>query len=104
MYSERLRIPRHSFVALIDLTDNQSHRHVAALTKDVSLSGCCVVTVDPFPIDTKVRLRIWHAGVNFYAGGKVAYSQPKTGMGIAFTAIEASSIQILDAWLAHLRN
>jgi ABC-type Na+ transport system ATPase subunit NatA len=104
MYSERLRALRHSFVALIDLSDIQSEKHLAALTKDLNLLGCFVETATPFPEGTKVRLRIWHAGVNFYAGGKVAYSQPNSGMGIAFTTVEVSRSQILGTWLASLRN
>jgi hypothetical protein len=34
----------------------------------------------------------------------VAYSRPSAGMGIAFIAIEPSSISLLDAWLASLRK
>jgi hypothetical protein len=104
MYSERHRTSRHSFVATIDLTNVQSDRHLAALTRDLSLSGCSVKTETPFPKGATVRLRIWHAGMNFHAEGKVAYSRSHLGMGIAFTAIEASGMPILDAWLAHLRN
>jgi hypothetical protein len=104
MYSERLRMPRHSFVALIDLINIQSDRRLAALTRDLSLSGCSVKTETPFPKDATVRLRIWHTGMNFHAEGKVAYSRTGLGMGIVFTAIEASGMPILDSWLAHLRN
>jgi hypothetical protein len=103
-HSERIRAPRHSFVVLVDLTDIQSERQLAALTNDISLTGCSVKTGTPFPKGATVKLRIWHAGMNFYAEGKVAYSHPKTGMGIAFTAIEASGMPILDTRLAHLRN
>jgi ABC-type Na+ transport system ATPase subunit NatA len=64
MYSERFRAPRHLFVALIDLSDIQSEKHLAALTKDLNLLGCFVETASPFPEGAKVRLRIWHAGAN----------------------------------------
>ena len=104
MNFERHRATHHRFVAVIDLTDIQSEKHLAALTNDLSLFGCSVETVNPFSTGTKVRLRIWHTGVNFYAGGKVAYSQPKTGMGITFTAVEPRNLPILDTWLAHSRN
>jgi hypothetical protein len=66
--------------------------------------GCFVETAAPFPIGAKVRLRISHAGVNFIAQGTVARSQTDGGMGIAFTSIEPSSLSILDAWLADLRE
>jgi PilZ domain len=104
MNFERHRATHHRFVAIIDLTDIQSEKHLAALTNDLSPFGCSVETVNPFPEGIEVRLRIWHAGVNFYAEGKVAHSQPNSGMGITFTAIEPGSLPILDTWLAHLRN
>jgi ABC-type Na+ transport system ATPase subunit NatA len=91
-------------VALIDLTDMQSEKRLAALTKDLSLFGCSVKTVAPFPEGSNVRLRVTHAGVNLVALGKVAYSRPGSGMGIAFIKIEPSSLSVLDAWLAGLRK
>jgi hypothetical protein len=57
-----------------------------------------------FPKDTKVRLQISHAGVNFIAIGKVAYSRPDSGMGIAFITIELESQEVLGLWLADLRK
>ncbi len=100
----RHRAPRYLFVALIDLTDIQSEKRLAALTSDLSLLGCYVKTLTPFPEGTKVRLRIWHSAVNFVALGKVAYSRPNSGMGIAFITIEPSSLTVLDVWLADLRK
>jgi hypothetical protein len=91
-------------VAGIDLTDLQSEKHLVAHTKDLTLFGCFVETASPFAESTKVRLKISHAGVTFMAIGKVAYSRPSSGMGIAFVTIEPSSLPILDAWLADLRK
>ncbi len=91
-------------MAGIDLTDLESERHLAAHIKDLNLLGCYVETVTPFPEGTKVRLHISHAGKNFSAIGKVAYSRPNSGMGIAFITIEPSSLTVLDVWLADLRK
>jgi hypothetical protein len=104
MNSERHRAPRRSFVAGIDLTDLESEKHLAAHIKDLNLLGCFVETVAPFPEGTKVRLRISHAGTHFMAIGKVAYSRPNSGMGIAFITIEPSSLEVLDLWFANLRK
>lgn len=104
IHSERHRAPRPSFVAGIDLTDLESEKHLAAHIKNLNLLGCFVETVTPFPEGTKVRLRISHAGANLIAIGKVAYSRPGSGMGIAFISIEPSSLPILDQWLANLRK
>ena len=91
-------------MAGIDLTDLESEKHLAAHIKDLNLLGCYVETVTPFPEGTKIRLNISHAGMNFIAIGKVAYSRPTSGMGIAFTPVEQSSLPVLDDWLAGLRK
>jgi len=91
-------------VAGIDLTDLESEKHLAAHIKDLNLLGCYVETVTPFTEGTKVRMHISHAGKNFSAIGRVAYSRPNTGMGIAFTTIEPSSLHVLDVWLEGLRK
>lgn len=104
MDSDRHRAPRVLFAALIDLTDMQSGRHLAALTKNLSLSGCSVKTMTPFPEGAKVRLRIWHSGLNFISMGRVVYSRPSSRMGIVFTAMLPGSQPVLEGWLANLRR
>ena len=91
-------------MASIEVTDVQTENHFVARTRDLSVFGCSVETATPFPENTKVSLRISRGGVNFVAQGKVAYSRPNLGMGIAFTSIEPGSISVLDAWLADLRK
>ena len=91
-------------MAGIDLIDLQSEKHVAAHTKNLNLLGRFVETMIPFPEGTKVRVTITHAGMNCIAIGRVAYSRPISGMGIAFITIEPRSQAILDLWLANLRK
>jgi hypothetical protein len=92
------------FVASIELTEVLSEKHIEAHTRNLNLIGCFVETVTPFPEGTKVRLRISHGGMNLVALGRVAYSRPNSGMGIAFTTIETKSQEVLDMWLAYLRK
>ena len=96
--------PRHTFLAAIQLTDLQSEKQVAAHTKDITLFGCFVETKSPFPQGTKVRVRITRAGGQVAALGRVAHSRRDSGMGIAFSSIEPSSLPVLDGWLAELRG
>jgi hypothetical protein len=104
MHSERHRAPRHQFMARIELTDMQSEKHVSGHTKDLSLFGCFAETVDSFPEGTKVRLTISRGETHLVAQGRVTYSRPSSGMGIAFTTVEPSSLPVLDGWLAGLRK
>jgi PilZ domain len=91
-------------VAGIHLTDLDSEKHLAAHIENLNLLGCFVETVTAFPKGTKVAVKISHDGANFTAIGKVAYSLPKSGMGITFITIEPKSQELLDQWLANLRK
>ena len=82
----------------------QSEKHISGHTKDLSLFGCFVETVTPFPDGTKVRLRMSRGETHIVAQGRVTYSRPNSGMGIAFVLIEPSSLPVLDGWLANLRK
>jgi hypothetical protein len=104
MYLERKRAPRHQFMARIELTDMQSEEHISGHTKDLSLFGCFVETVTPFPEGRQVRLKISRGETHLVAQGKVTYSRPNSGMGIAFITVEPSSLPVLDVWLANLRK
>jgi hypothetical protein len=91
-------------MARIELTNVQSEKHISGHTKDLSLFGCFAVTVESFPQGTKVRLRISRGDTHFDALGKVTYARPGSGIGIAFTMVEQSSLPVLDAWLVGLRK
>ncbi len=82
----------------------RSERLLTARTTNLSLFGCYVYTTGPFPVATKVSLRILHSGASFAAFGKVVSSKPDSGMGIAFTQIESSGQAILEKWMASLRT
>ncbi len=82
----------------------RSESLLSARTANLSLFGCYVYTSGAFPEGTKVSLRILHGGASFAAFGKVVYSKPNSGMGIAFTEIEPPSQAILEKWLASLRT
>ena len=82
----------------------RSERLLTARTINLSLFGCYVYTSSPFPEGTRVSLRITHGGTSLAAFGKVVYSKPNSGMGIAFAGIEPPSQAILENWLASLRT
>lgn len=75
-----------------------------ARSTNLSLFGCYVSTTRPFSEGTKVSLKITHISTSLTALGKVIYSTPNSGMGIAFTTIEPSSQATLEKWIASLRT
>lgn len=104
MQPEHHRAHRYPFVASVELTDVESETQLRARTSNLSLFGCRVDTISPFPAETKVRLRITHGSTSFVALGKVAHAQPNVGMGIIFTAIESNDQAVLEDWLGVVRG
>jgi len=82
----------------------QSERCISGNTKDLSPLGCFAVAVDWFPEGTKVRLRISRGETQIVAQGEVTYLMHGSGMGIAFTTVEPSSLPTLNVWLAGFRK
>jgi len=82
----------------------RSERLLTARTSDLSLFGCHVHTTSPFPEGTKVSLRISHGGASLATLGKVVYSKPNSGMGVAFGELEPRSQEILERWISSLRT
>lgn len=104
IHTKQPRAKRYSFVATVELTQVDSNGQMREKTSDLSLFGCHVTTPMPWPIGTKVSLRISHKGSAFAATGSVAHVQPGAGMGILFTRIGPTEQTVLDSWLADLRD
>jgi hypothetical protein len=95
-------VPRFRFIVDIELTDLQSGMQIKARTKDLSLFGCSIDTLKPFPEGTSVGIGLFHGGRYMLANAKVVYASPKSGMGFAFLGIEAEYERILDGWIVQL--
>lgn len=96
---EQRREPRKVFFAAIELIETESSVQIEARTGDLSLHGCYVDTMNPFPVGSKVRVRITHDEATFEALGRVAHSQSNVGMGIFFTEIQPAHLKLLTQWI-----
>ena len=103
MKAEQHRAARHAFVARAEVVDLDSEKQLVARTGNLSTFGCFIETGAPFPRGTRIRMRITHRGTTFVAVGQVADSRA-TGMGVRFGSMEPAHQQILENWLAQLRN
>jgi len=100
---EQHRATRHVLVARVEVVDLGSERQLIARTGNLSAFGCFIETPAPFARGTRIRLRITHRGSTFAAVGSVMDVRPK-GMGVRFGTLEPAQQQILESWLAQLRN
>jgi D-serine deaminase-like pyridoxal phosphate-dependent protein len=85
MHSEIHRATRFPFAANVEVTDVRSERIVTGRTSDLSVFGCHVRTTNPFPVGTKITLRITHDGATF-------------------AKVEPTHQAILEKWIANLRK
>jgi len=97
--SERRGAPRHPFMASAEETDLASGTRLSARVSELSLKGCYLDTLNPFPKGTKIRLVIFHGGATFTVHATVIYPQPNMGMGVVFSAVEPEQLEVLTKWL-----
>jgi len=99
MRLERRGATRYNFGAIAEVIDLDDPDELVSLTRDLSSSGCFVVTTTPFPQGTRVRVRIMRSGGDFSALGHVTSNVTHSGMGIVFTHIDPADQTLLERWL-----
>src|SRR2546429_5630193 len=65
--SERREAPLHPFIASAEETDLASGARLSARVSELSLKGCYLDTLNPFPKGTRIRLVIFYGGQIFTA-------------------------------------
>jgi PilZ domain-containing protein len=99
MNPERRRFPRFSFIAHAKVIDIASDTTVNARISELSKNGCYMDMINPLPFDTVVQVEITHADQVFRTRGKVIYSQPHMGMGVAFTGVTPENDVLMESWV-----
>jgi len=96
---EQRDAPRHAFVAPAVVVDAQTGARISARTSDLSLRGCYVDTLNPFPIGTTLQLRIHKNNEIFDARASTASSHTGSGMGLLFGEMTPEQRSMLAGWL-----
>jgi hypothetical protein len=99
MEQERRRTPRVPFAASAELLEVNTGIRLNAVVSELSLLGCYVHTVNPFPKDTKVYIKVFTDDYFFEAPATVAYTQGQLGMGLAFHDIKPHFLAVLQNWV-----
>ena len=99
---ERRSRPRCPFTAAATVVEPRSGARLNAHTTDLSLGGCYVDTMSPFPAGTEMQVRLTKDGKSFNAKAKVAYSQIGVGMGVLFATAEPEQLLTLEKWFSEL--
>jgi hypothetical protein len=94
--------PRYSFTATVAAMEPVSGTLVHARTTDLSLGGCYVDTMSPFPQGTSLHLQLMNEERVFKSEATVLVSDVGMGMGLVFTATEPDQRRELESWMAGL--
>ena len=100
--SERREVPRYPFVASAEQIDVNTGTQLSARVSELSLKGCYLDTLNPFPQGTRIRLVIFHCDATFTALAAVIYSLRNLGMGVLFKSVEPEQLEVLLQWLKEL--
>jgi hypothetical protein len=98
--------PRFLFVADAE-TSLRDGTSIPTQLDELSARGCYLGTLQPIPIGTEFRLRIWKGIRACELEGKVIYDHPGNtlgicGMGVLFGNMATGQRSVIDAWLQEL--
>ena len=101
MKREQRRTPRYTFIASAELIEQKTDVRIATRVSELSLHGCYLDMMNPFPMHTVVRVKIWtEENVLIETKACVIYSQPNRGAGLAFVDLDPRYAPLLEKWLA----
>jgi hypothetical protein len=98
-YREKRRSPRYSFIASAELIEEKADVRIASRVSELSLHGCYLDMMNPFPTGTMVLVKIGAGDAFFEAKSKIIYSQPNMGAGVGFLTLGPGSQEVLERWL-----
>jgi hypothetical protein len=101
--ADRRMHARYGFTADARVIDDGSGLRIEARITDLSQRGCYVETADSFPLGTAIKVEITKGSDSFVAPGRVVSSSAK-GMGLVFADSPKEQLEILERWLAPLRE
>jgi len=101
--STDLRAWLEAFSPELTATDTQDFVDACKLT-DLSLGGCYVQTVSPFPERSSVDLCLKVEGLEIHAGGTVRVMHPNFGMGIEFPSRTEEQRKVVGDFIEFLTS
>jgi hypothetical protein len=104
MRTERRKATRHPFVARAEIIDEKENARTSSKISDLSLSGCYVEMMNPFPEGTAVVIEIYTEDEMLEAHGTVARIEPKQGMGLAFDELPPYFANVLNKWIKETKS
>ena len=96
---QRRRNPRYSFIATAELFEPATQMRIATRVSELSLHGCYLDMLNPFPEDTIAQVKI-SVGTNvFESKVRVVYAHSNLGVGLVFLEPDVKNVEVLKSWI-----
>jgi hypothetical protein len=96
---ERRRHPRYKVPVALELKEFTGSSQLQARCMDISLGGCYVETLLPFPLETVLNAGLWVEGERIGVTAVVRTSDGNVGMGIEFVNLTSHQQSRLEQFL-----
>lgn len=94
--ANRRKTSRHRLNCPVRIRERGVEAALTAILSDISLDGCYVETLQPFPMDVRLELTMALENLEIRVHGTVCSVHPRTGMGVSFTEIDAENRRRLE--------
>ena len=101
MDPERRAVPRFTYIAHAELADEGRTTRLNVRISDISTKGCYVDMIHPLPEGTEITLNIADSSGAIQAKGRIVYSVPQLGAGVAFLDPSPELAAQIERSLAH---
>src|SRR5258705_8566130 len=88
------------YTTLFRSIEQKTKVRIATRVSELSLHGCYLDMMNPFPQDTQVLVKIFAGEEFFHAKAKIIYVQPNLGCGLSFLEVEPQPLAVIGRWLA----
>jgi len=99
MTEQRRRGPRYRFIASAELLEARTDTRIATRVSELSMTGCYLDMLNPFPTGTLALVRISAGDAQFISKARVVYAQPNFGAGVEFLEPEPQYLEVLKGWI-----
>ena len=92
----RRKNSRHRFHCPVRIREHGLQAVLTATISDISLEGCYVETLQPFPMGTRLELTLAHDNSEIRVQATVCSVHPRTGMGVSFVDVDNDNRERLE--------
>jgi len=96
---QRRRNPRYTFIASAELFESATKMRIATRVTELSMQGCYLDMMNPFPEDTIALVKITVGDKVFESKVRVVYAHSNLGVGLVFMDPDPKNVEVLKAWI-----